>query len=179
MPVGEVQDYTLYNDNGNKRRIFQNFLDAKAGDMIIGYESTPVKQVVAILKISAEQDGKSIYFEKVEGLSSPIDYATLKACPELEKMEYFGNPQGSLFKLTKGEYDFIYDMIRDENPAPPAADSIEKYDKEKFLNDVYMTEAKYERLVASFEKEEKYYSSRCSRCWKDICGKETCIFDYG
>ena len=113
MPVGEVQDYTLYNDNGNKRRIFQNFLDAKAGDMIIGYESTPVKQVVAILKISAEQDGKSIYFEKVEGLSSPIDYATLKACPELEKMEYFGNPQGSLFKLTKGEYDFIYDMIRD------------------------------------------------------------------
>ena len=64
MPVGEVQDYTLYNDNGNKRRIFQNFLDAKAGDMIIGYESTPVKQVVAILKISAEQDGKSIYFEK-------------------------------------------------------------------------------------------------------------------
>lgn len=25
MPVGEVQDYTLYNDNGNKRRIFQNF----------------------------------------------------------------------------------------------------------------------------------------------------------
>lgn len=154
MPVGEVQDYTLYNDNGNKRRIFQNFLDAKAGDMIIGYESTPVKQVVAILKISAEQDGKSIYFEKVEGLSSPIDYATLKACPELEKMEYFGNPQGSLFKLTKGEYDFIYDMIRDENPAPPAADSIEKYDKEKFLNDVYMTEAKYERLVAVLKKKK-------------------------
>lgn len=152
--IGEVQDYTLYNDNGNKRRIFQNFLDAKAGDMIIGYESTPVKQVVAILKISAEQDGKSIYFEKVEGLSSPIDYATLKACPELEKMEYFGNPQGSLFKLTKGEYDFIYDMIRDENPAPPAADSIEKYDKEKFLNDVYMTEAKYERLVAVLKKKK-------------------------
>lgn len=47
MPIGEVQDYTLYNDNGNKRRIFQNFLDAKAGDMVIGYESTPVKQIVA------------------------------------------------------------------------------------------------------------------------------------
>lgn len=58
MPVGEVQDYTLYNDNGNKRRIFQNFLDAKAGDMVIGYESTPVKQIVAILRISAEQDGE-------------------------------------------------------------------------------------------------------------------------
>lgn len=89
MPIGEVQDYTLYNDNGNKRRIFQNFLDAKAGDMVIGYESTPVKQIVAILRVSAEQDGQKIYFEKVEGLSSPIDFSTLKECPELEKMEYF------------------------------------------------------------------------------------------
>ena len=39
IAVGEVQDYTLYNENGNKRRIFQNFLDAKPGDMVIGYES--------------------------------------------------------------------------------------------------------------------------------------------
>ena len=77
MPIGEVQDYTLYNDNGNKRRIFQNFLDAKAGDMVIGYESTPVKQIVAILRVSAEQDGQKIYFEKVEGLSSAIDFSTL------------------------------------------------------------------------------------------------------
>ena len=73
IAVGEVQSYTLFNDNGNKRRIFQNFLDAKAGDMIIGYESYPVKQIVAIGKISAEQDGEKIYFEKVEGLTSPID----------------------------------------------------------------------------------------------------------
>ena len=92
--------------------------------------------------------------DEINSKTSPIDYATLKACPELEKMEYFGNPQGSLFKLTKGEYDFIYDMIRDENPAPPAADSIEKYDKEKFFNDVYMTEAKYDRLVAVLKKKK-------------------------
>jgi 5-methylcytosine-specific restriction protein B len=30
-------------------------------------------------------------------------------------MEYFLSPQGSLFRLTKGEYDFIMDMIREEN----------------------------------------------------------------
>ena len=68
IAVGEVQSYTLYNENGNKRRIFQNFLDAKAGDMIIGYESNPVKQIVAIGRISAEQDGEKLFFEKVEGL---------------------------------------------------------------------------------------------------------------
>ena len=147
IAVGEVQSYTLYNENGNKRRIFQNFLDAKAGDMIIGYESNPVKQIVAIGRVSAEQDGEKLFFEKVEGLTSPIDYATLKECPELERMEYFQNPQGSLFKLTRGEYDFILDMIREENPVSTDA-AIDAYTKSDFLDKVYMTEKRYENLVA-------------------------------
>lgn len=147
IAVGEVQSYTLYNENGNKRRIFQNFLDAKAGDMIIGYESNPVKQIVAIGRVSAEQDGEKLFFEKVEGLTSPIDYATLRGCPELERMEYFQNPQGSLFKLTRGEYDFILDMIREENPVTSEA-SIDAYTKSDFLDEVYMTEKRYESLVA-------------------------------
>ena len=147
IAVGEVQSYTLYNENGNKRRIFQNFLDAKAGDMIIGYESNPVKQIVAIGRVSAEQDGEKLFFEKVEGLTSPIDYATLRGCPELECMEYFQNPQGSLFKLTRGEFDFILDMIREENPVAQEA-SIDAYTKSDFLDEVYMTEKRYENLVA-------------------------------
>lgn len=147
IAVGGVQSYTLFNDNGNKRRIFQNFLDAKAGDMIIGYQSYPLKQIVAIGKICAEQDGKEIYFEKVEGLTSPIDYAALKGCPELERMEYFQNPQGSLFKLTRGEFDFIIDLIREENPLQPES-AIGTYMKNDFLEEVYMTETRYESLVA-------------------------------
>lgn len=140
MTVGEIRSYTLYNDKGNKRRIFKNFLDAKAGDMIIGYESDPIKQVVAIGKVWAEQDGKKISFEKIEGLSSPIDYQTLKDCSELERMEYFSNPQGSLFKLTKDEYNFILDKIRSKNPV------VQKYGKNDFLTEVYMTENRYDRL---------------------------------
>ncbi len=147
IAVGEVQPCMLYNDNGNKRRIFQNFLDAKAGDMIIGYESNPVKQIVAIGRISAEQDGEKLFFEKVEGLTSPIDYAALKGYPELERMEYFQNPPGSLFKLTKGEYEFILDLIREENPVA-AKSSVETYTKDDFLDEVYMTEKRYESLVA-------------------------------
>lgn len=147
IAVGEVQSYTLYNENGNKRRIFQNFLDAKVGDMIIGYESNPVKQIVAIGRISAEQNGEKLFFEKIEGLTSPIDYITLKECPELERMEYFQNPQGSLFKLTRGEYDFILDMIREENPITAEA-SIDAYTKSDFLDEVYMSEKRYENLVA-------------------------------
>ena len=97
IKIGEIQGYTLYNSNGNKRRVFQNFLDAKEGDIVIGYESTPVKQIQCICRIAEENDGESLYFEKVENLSTPISYASLKDCSELANMEYFVNPQGSLF----------------------------------------------------------------------------------
>ena len=146
LQVGEVQDYTLFNENGNKRRVFQNFIDAKAGDFVIGYESNPVKQVVALVKVSAANDGQKIYFEKTESLANPIDYQTLKECPELEKMEFFQNPNGSFFKLTKGEYEFIMDMIRDENPLNTEV-NIPPYTKDDFLSEVYMTEEKYDRLA--------------------------------
>lgn len=146
-PVGEVMSYSLYNENGNKRRIFQNFLDAKAGDMIIGYEATPVLKIVAIARVTAEQDGEKLYFEKVEGLASPIDYQTLRECPELERMEFFQNPQGSLFKLTRGEYDFIMDIIRDENPVQQGAAN-DPYTSEDFLREVYMTSADYTKIQA-------------------------------
>ncbi len=34
MKIGEEQDYSLYNENGNPRKILQNFKDAKVGDLI-------------------------------------------------------------------------------------------------------------------------------------------------
>ena len=148
LKVGEEQSYTLYNDNGNKRKIFQNFLDAKVGDVVICYESQPVKKIVAIGRITQENDGKIIVFKKEEGLVSPIEYATLRDCPELEKMEFFIQPTGSLFKLTKGEFDFIMDIIREENPSGVQTISLPKYTKEDFLSKVYMTEERYDVLVA-------------------------------
>ena len=153
MPVGKEQSYTLYNDNGNKRRVFQNFLEAKVGDKIIGYESTPIKQVVAILEVIKEQDEERIYFKKVESLSSPIDLSLLKACPGLENMEFFVCSQGSLFKLSKNEYEQILDLIREENPVQTNK-VVNKYTKEDFLNDVYVTDTKYDRFVSVLKKKK-------------------------
>lgn len=153
MTVGEVVSYTLYNENGKKRRIFQNFLDARAGDIVICYESNPVKQIVAVGRISEEQDGEEIFFEKVETLTTPVDYVALKECPELEHMEYFQNPHGSLFKLTRSEYSFIMDMIREENPVVQRG-SADTYTKSDFLGEVYMTEKRYENLVAVLQNKK-------------------------
>lgn len=148
IKIGEEQKYTLYNENGNKRRVFQNFLDAKAGDTVIGYEANPVKKVVAIGRITQENDGESIYFEKVEGLTNPIEYQILRDSPELAKMEFFVQPNGSLFKLTKGEFDFIMDIVREENPLQKTDAIIQKYTKQDFLNKVYMSEERYDVLAA-------------------------------
>lgn len=148
LKIGEEQSYTLYNENGNKRRIFQNFLDVKEGDIVIGYEANPVKKVVAIGRISSSSNGKFISFEKTEGLSSPIDYQDLKACQELENMEFFVQPTGSLFKLTKSEFDFIMDIIREDNPLKQMDSAVQQYTKNDFLNDVFMSEERYKVLEA-------------------------------
>ena len=139
-PVGEEQDYTLYNDNGNKRRIFHNFIDAKAGDRVICYEANPTKQVTALAIVSRENDGKNIWFEKVESLMTPIPFATIKENSDLEKMEFLVNPNGSFFKLTKEEYGVIMDLIRESNLGANHQSTYDAYTREEFLDEVYMSE---------------------------------------
>ena len=63
-------------------------------------------------------------------------------------MEFFVQPNGSLFKLTKGEFDFIMDAIREENPLRQPAAVIRKYTREDFLSSVYMTRERYDVLEA-------------------------------
>lgn len=147
IKIGEEQDYTLYNESGHPRRILQNFLNAKQGDVIVGYESTPTKQIVGLLEVSKANDGKSISFKKTETLPSPIDFSTLKSVPELTGMEYLKNPQGSFFKLTPEEYDTIIDLIRGENPLAKKS-AKEKYDQDKFLDEVFLNKNDYSHLTS-------------------------------
>ena len=145
MKVGEEQQYTLYNENGHKRKVFQNFLDAKAGDIVIGYEARPTQKVVCLLEISKANDGKEIGFKKTESLLEPIPFSTLKVTPGLEGMEYMKNQQGSFFKVTADEYDIIMEMVRRDNPIPKQ-EKKEKYTKSDFLNEVFVSYLDYERL---------------------------------
>ena len=145
MKIGEEQDYSLYNENGHKRNIFQNFLNAKAGDIVLGYESSPTKQVVCLLEISKENDGKSLYFKMTEKLPTPIDFSTLKNTPGLDNMEYMRNQQGSFFKVTPDEFDIIMDLVRGDNPLPKK-ESNEAYNKSRFLDEVYVSYDDYDQL---------------------------------
>ena len=145
MKVGEEQEYELYNEEGRKKRIFQHFLNAKKGDIVLGYEVTPTKQIVGILEVSKENDGQSIYFKKLESLLVPIDYSVLKETAELENMEYMKNQQGTLFKVTADEYDVIMELIREANPIQKD-EKKEAYDRSKFIDEVFVSFNDYEQL---------------------------------
>jgi len=112
--IGETIEWSLYNDNGNKKKVFKHFGEVKVGDKVIGYETHPVLKVVCIARIARESNGKNILVEKIRDLDNPIDYSDLKSMTELQNMEYFKNNLGSIYKLTKNEYEIIMDAINDK-----------------------------------------------------------------
>ena len=145
IKVGEEQTYTSVNDQGNKRRIYQNFVDVKVGDILIAYESTPVKAITGLCEITSKSEDNSFSFKKIEHLLNPISYSDIASIEELKEMEYLKNAQGSLFKLTPEEFEIIYDIIRENNPIEK--ENYPVYTKDDFLSEVYITEEKYNDII--------------------------------
>lgn len=117
---GDTQTYTTHNERGNKRRIYKYFEEVKPEDLMIGYESSPTKQIKAIYEITKgihkSIEGKEkIEFQLISKLEIPVNWNDLKNNPGLEKCEVFNNNQGSLFKITEDEYAIIQEIIDNKN----------------------------------------------------------------
>lgn len=173
LRVGEKQEYSLYNDNGNKRRIFQNFLDAKVGDIVIGYESTPTKQIVALAKVARESDGTTVEFAKTESLLNPINFGVLKDIPELQNMDFMKNQQGSLYKLTEEEFNALLDIIREENPTPKNI-TLPAYTKDDFLKEVFISEGDFNTLENLLESKKNIILQGAPGVGKTFSAKRLC-----
>lgn len=135
LKEGDSIDYTLRNEDGHKRMVYQHFLDAKVGDKVVLYETTPSLQVKAIAEVSQEQDGKRIYFKKIRDLETPIAFHAIKSDSILSKMEFM-NKKGSLFALTEQEYNQILVLAGIAFPII----SKTAYTNQDFLSEVYMAE---------------------------------------
>ena len=150
--LGEDIDYTLYNEKGNKRRIFKHFYEAKPDDRVIVYESTPVLQIVAIGRVVSETDGEVLYIRKIEELLSPVPYSEILTNPVLKNSEPVMNRcQGSLFSLTHDEYKEIMRLIRKENSEPikeedEPVEEYASYTDKDFLKEVYMDEQQLQTM---------------------------------
>ncbi len=111
LPVGSKDFYTSHNEQGNKRQLYTAFQEVRAGDLILGYVTSPQKKIVAICKITQElhstERGEAIEFEKIKQLDNPIAFQVLQSVPELQQCRPIINNQGSLFPLSSEEYDII------------------------------------------------------------------------
>ena len=145
--IGQEQSYTTYNEKGNKRSRFEYFQASKPGDLIIGYESSPTKKVVAVFEVTKgvhidEDDGEEkLSFTILKFLPDQISWEELKMMPELESCEVLRNNQGSLFKLQKKEYDAI--VNRDVNSQH------EEYVLSDALKELFVSGAELDKIIKS------------------------------
>ncbi len=158
---GQRQTYTTHNEKGNKRRIYKYFEAAKEGDLIIGYESTPTKQIKAIYEITKgihnTANGEEIEFELVEKLEIPVNWNDLKNNAALQQCEVFINNQGSLFKLTEEEYDIIREIIDNKNIITEKLLQSSNIKKYKFTDDIdkpFISEADFLQTVALLKRKK-------------------------
>ncbi len=155
-PVGQKQTYTSHNEKGNKRVKYKYFQEVKPGDLVVGYVTSPQKEVVAVCTITQglhqTDEGEEIEFEKIEQLARPIPYDTLQANPDLAASEPFINNQGSLFKLTEQEYEIIRSLI-DETNIPPQTE-IKLYTKQATMEGLFLSEAQFDEMLDAL-KEKK------------------------
>ena len=158
---GQRQTYTTHNEKGNKRRIYKYFEAAKEGDLIIGYESTPTKQIKAIYEVTKgihnTANGEEIEFELVEKLEIPVHWNDLKNNAALQHCEVFINNQGSLFKLTEEEYDIIREIIDNRNIITEKLLQSSNIKKYKFTDDSdkpFISEADFLQTVALLKRKK-------------------------
>lgn len=103
-------------------RLKRNFARVRAGDLVVGYESTPTKAVVALARITSEYDPDApaesvITLEPVAKVAKRFTYDELRTDPVLSESEPARfRCQGTLFMLTVVEADRLLGLLVERNP---------------------------------------------------------------
>ncbi len=130
MP-GKEQSYTAFNEQGNKRRIFEYFEQVRVGDLLVGYETSPKKRIASLLRVTQplhDSEGKLRFvFEKVADASKELRWEEMIADELLQNSEPVRNNQGSLFRLGAEEFERIrtladFNELRFDRIVSPASD---------------------------------------------------------
>lgn len=117
---------------------------------MIGYESSPTKQIKGILEITkplhqSAEEGEVIEFELTEKLDIPVFWNELENNAGLKNCEPFINNQGSLFKLTEDEFDIIREIIDGKNIAP--APEVKPYNFQEDADKPFIPERDFRQAV--------------------------------
>lgn len=103
-------------------RLQRNFARIRAGDLVIGYESTPTKAVVALARVTSEYDSdappeSALTLEPEAKVKTGVTYEELQGDPILSQSEPARfRCQGRLFALTTVEAERLLGMLSERNP---------------------------------------------------------------
>ena len=163
QPVGGSVSYTIFNDNGNKRREYSAFIACRKGDLVVGYVGHRGQQVCAILECTCAQKNGRVYFKKLADIQNPIKRDEIVSYKGLSDIKPMKTPQGSLFEISRQDFFDVMDLVLQKNPgfqiserhylSEGSEDEVEEfeappsYGKEDFLKEVFMSEAQYDELV--------------------------------
>ena len=156
-PIGSLETYTSHNEAGNKRQKFKYFSAVKPGDILIGYITTPDKEIVAICEITKALHGppgqEKIEFRKIEHFAEPVTWNELQASPALALCEPILSNQGSLFAVTADEYDAIRALIDARNVGiqPP---QIAPFTKDDALAGLFMSRDELDTILSRLKRKK-------------------------
>jgi 5-methylcytosine-specific restriction enzyme B len=157
LKIGETQSYTTHNDRGNKRQKYRYFSEVKPGDIVVGYVTTPQREINAICEVTRglhiNEEGESIEFRLSEFFNNPLSYEELKINPDLVECEPLKNNHGSLFKLEENEYEIIRDFLDNLNPKPKS-ESIPDYSKQDILIDLFFPESQVDHILSLLKRKK-------------------------
>ena len=131
-------------------RLQRNYPNVGAGDLVVGYESTPSKRIVALARVTDEYDAEEsprIILEPVTRIKDGLTYEELRVDPvlaESEPMKF--RCQGTLFALSPVEADHLLTRLgeRDVRVSSVVAPSVQRltritfhpsYSYEDFIED--------------------------------------------
>ena len=103
-------------------RLKRNYPLVQRGDLVVGYQSTPDKRVVALARVSREfqnvgDNPPTIELEPVERLDQGLSYDELKQDAVLVQSEPMRfNNQGTLFALTETEAEHLLVQLAERHP---------------------------------------------------------------
>jgi 5-methylcytosine-specific restriction protein B len=105
----------------SRGRLKRNYPRVQAGDLVVGYESTPTLRVVALARMTSDYDPDSpddeaLSLEPVLEIADGLTWTELKADAILGQSEPLRcNCQGSLFALTKPEADHLLELLSEHD----------------------------------------------------------------
>jgi hypothetical protein len=102
-------------------RIKKHYSQVQVGDLVVGYQGTPDKRIVALASIkrgfSMEGDEPAIELAPLMRVENGLTYEELAADPILGTCEPIRNRnQGTLFSLTESEATYLLSLLAERDP---------------------------------------------------------------